>query len=695
MNRLAQETSPYLRQHAHNPVDWHPWGKKALDKALQEDKPIFLSIGYSACHWCHVMERESFENETVAALLNEHFVSIKVDREERPDLDGIYMAAVMALTGSGGWPMSVFLTPDLKPFYAGTYFPPDNRYGRPGFITILYGVLLAWKERRQEVEDTAKALGEHVAAQLAGTPSESGPLALDLLEHAAAEVSREFDAQYGGWSGAPKFPSSGAIMLLLREHRRTGHPEMLQQATQTLDAMAAGGIYDHLGGGFHRYSVDEQWRMPHFEKMLYDNAQLAQAYLEAWQVTGNPRYRRIAGETLDYALRDLRDPSGGFHSSEDADSEGQEGKFYLWTKAEIARSLGEADSTVFCAYYGVQEAGNFSSHEPYHSGWNILQATQQPEALAMEFGVSLDALEAKLQACREILRSERERRVRPGRDDKVITAWNALMISALAQAAQVLGKTRYREAAVEAGQFIVRHMIREGLLLRTYCQKQSRLPGYLDDYAFTVNAFFDLYETTFDTAWIGMAGELAESMLDQFWDTANGTFFYTSENHARLMVRTRPSHDGAEPSGNSIAALALVRLGTLLKRGDYLEKARHLLENHAGWMRRVPQAYLRMLCVADFILSPPAEIVVAGNPNDSRTQTFLQCVRGRFIPAKIVALTDVDRPAHDRLPILEGKAPAHGGPAVYVCQQFTCHPPVQTVEALAALLNGCPAVHAA
>ncbi len=695
MNRLAQETSPYLRQHACNPVDWYPWGGEALEKARLEDKPIFLSIGYSACHWCHVMERESFENTAVAALLNEHFVSIKVDREERPDLDGIYMAAVMALTGGGGWPMSVFLTPDLKPFYAGTYFPPDNRYGRPGFITILYGVLLAWKERRQEVEDTATDLGGHVAAQLAGTPTESESLAPELLAHAAEAVSRAFDARFGGWSGAPKFPSSGAIMLLLREHRRTGHPELLQQVTQTLDAMAAGGLYDHLGGGFHRYSVDEQWRVPHFEKMLYDNAQLAQAYLEAWQVTRNPRYQKIARKTLDYVLRDMRDPSGGFYSSEDADSEGQEGKFYLWTKDEITRCLGEPDAVVFCACYGVQESGNFPSHEPYHSGRNILQATHRPEFVALEFGISLEALEAKLQACRETLRVKREQRVRPGRDDKVITAWNALMISALAQAAQVLGESRYREAAVEAGRFIIHHMFRDGLLLRTYCQGQSRLPGYLDDYASTVNAFIDLYETSFDPAWIDRAQVLTETMLQQFWEAEGRTFFYTSEEHRHLLVRTRPFHDGAEPSGGSMAALALLRLGTLLNRGDYLEKARRLLETHAGWMRRAPQACLRMLCAVDCILSPPAEIVVAGNADDPRTQAFLACIRERFLPAKMVALTDENRPAHDLLPMLEGKTPLHRAPAVYVCQQYTCHPPVHSVEALAALLDGCYAVHAA
>lgn len=685
MNRLANETSPYLLQHAQNPVEWYPWGEEAFEKACREDKPIFLSVGYSACHWCHVMERESFENVTIAKVLNEHFVSIKVDREERPDVDGIYMAAVTALTGSGGWPMSVFLTPDLKPFYAGTYFPPDNRYGRPGFITILYGVLMAWQERRGEVLNTAEDLRRRLAMQNNGYPLPPGSLSPDLLAYAANQLSGEFDENFGGWSGAPKFPPCGAIMALLRHYGTTGDPEILHQVTFTLDAMARGGLYDHVGGGFHRYSVDEHWLVPHFEKMLYDNAQLAQAYVEAWQVTGNPFYRCIVEETLDYVLRDMRDPLGGFHSSEDADSEGQEGKFYLWTRRELEQALGAADAGLFCAQYSVREEGNFPSHEPYHAGQNILHRAQHPEKLAMETGLAQDALEEKLQGMQATLRERRLRRVRPGRDDKVLTAWNGLMISALAQAAQAFQEPRYLSAGMEAGQFILNHMRRGGMLLRTHRQGKSQLPGYLDDYAFVINAFVDLYEATLDPSWAREAEALTETMICQFWSQEKRVFFYTSDVHSHLIVRSRHSVDGAEPSGNSIAALGLLRLGLLLQNEGYTAKARHLLEAHAALLERAPAAFLRMICAAGFMLHPPVEIVVAGPLDHPLTQDFLRYIRTHFIPFKILA--GIRHAAHDLLPITREKPPVNGKPAAYVCRAFTCQAPVSSVEELDALLN--------
>jgi len=685
-NRLIHETSPYLRQHARNPVDWFPWGEEAFAKAKQEDKPICLSIGYAACHWCHGMAHESFEDEKIAAYLNERFINIKVDREERPDVDNIYMTSVLAMTGSGGWPMSVFLTPDLKPFYAGTYFPPANRYGHPGFLTLLKGIVEAWENRRDDVARSADNLTQRIEQHLSGLPAETTELNASLLENATAQLQRTYDPHDGGWGSAPKFPSSPAIALLLREQARTGDDELGAMATHTLDTMAQGGIHDHLGGGFHRYSVDAEWLVPHFEKMLYDNAQLSRVYLEAYQQTGEDRYRRVAEGVFEYVLRDMRDEAGGFYSAEDADSEGQEGKFYLWSQAEVLDVLGEDDGKLFSAYYNVRPAGNFSSHEPYHTGMNILHVTRPLAEVAQELELSAEALEQRLAAGRQQLLERRERRVRPGLDDKVLTSWNALMITALAQGAQILQSERYAQAAAEAGRFLRDHMTEGGTLLRTYRQGESRLPGYLDDYAFTANAFVDLYEATFDLDWLEAADGLAQQKLERFWDAEGGTFFFTGEEHKNLIVRSRPTFDGSEPSGNSMAALALLRLAKLLDKPDYDKTARQVLERNAAMMRQAPQGFLKMLCAVHWVLNPPKEVAIVGPKDREDTQALLKAAHRPFTPNKVVALLDPEaqdtEAAQATVPLLRERVPVDNTAAAYVCKDFACDLPVTDPNAL-------------
>jgi len=576
-NRLAGETSPYLLQHAHNRVDWYPWGEEALSRARQENKPVFLSIGYSACHWCHVMERESFEDPEVAAVLNANFISIKVDREERPDLDEIYMTAVQLMTGSGGWPLNVFLTPDLKPFYGGTYFPPDDRYGRPGFGKLLEHISETWGKDSEGLQRSAEELTRAIRDTVGRDTVPAGTVDTTILARAAQELERAFDSQWGGFGQAPKFPPSGAIGVLLRQHAHTGDEKLLEIATTTLDRMAHGGMYDQLGGGFHRYATDRRWLVPHFEKMLYDNALLARVYLEAWQVTGKDLYRRVATEILDYVLQDMTDRRGGFHSSEDADSEGEEGKFFVWRPDEIKRFLGEQDGALFCEYYGVTGEGNFE-------GFSILHVSQEPSEFARERGISLKQLENQLTPLRDKLREAREARVRPGKDDKVIAAWNGMMISALARGYQILGEERFLKAAERAANFVSTEMVRDGALLRTYRGKGgggdrgiSKLPAYLDDYAEMASALIDLYEATFDLQWLEAADQLAGRMVTDFWDEENGGFFYTSASHKNLLAQTKPLYDGAVPSGNSTATLVLLRLSELLSDAGYGQKAEEVL----------------------------------------------------------------------------------------------------------------------
>jgi uncharacterized protein YyaL (SSP411 family) len=717
MNSLAQETSPYLLQHQNNPVDWHPWGPEALARARREDKPIFLSIGYSACHWCHVMEHESFEDERIAKLMNEHFVNIKVDREERPDLDSIYMNAVQIMTGRGGWPMSVFLTPDLKPFYGGTYFPPTQRMGMPGFDQILLAVADAWKNRREQAMEQAAELTQHLqqAAAPAGS-GEAGELTEKLLSDAATALERSFDHRHGGFGGAPKFPHPMDLRLLLRVWTRTcatgsasassespddtgrasgtraHHDAFLYVVTHTLDKMAAGGIYDQLGGGFHRYSVDERWLVPHFEKMLYDNALLIGAYVDAYLVTKNEEYARVARETIEYVLRDMTDPAGGFYSTEDADSEGHEGKFYVWTLDEVAAVLGPERAEIFNYIYDVTDAGNFE-------GKNILNLPKSIELCAQLKRIDATQLKRQLAEDRAKLFAEREKRVRPGRDDKVLVAWNGLMIDALAYASGALAEPRYAAAAQKAADFVLAKIRRtDGRLLHTWRAGQAKVDAYLDDYACFINGLVSLYEAGFDERYIDAAVELTDQMIAHFADPNGGGFFYTPDDGEQLISRQKDLQDSATPSGNSMAATALVRLGKLTGRTDYLDAAVGSLRAAVGLMQRYPSAAGQMLTALDWYLGPTYEIAILGGAFDVSTMDAITNLRQRYIPNKLLAFrseptrpaateTAVDNEAQRGVrsaaldPLFSGKETLDPPPTVYICENFACQAPVNAVAA--------------
>ncbi|HTQ39589.1 MAG TPA: thioredoxin domain-containing protein [Pirellulales bacterium] len=680
MNRLAHETSPYLLQHQNNPVDWYPWGPESLERAKQEQKPIFLSIGYSACHWCHVMEHESFENPAIARLMNDNFVCIKVDREERPDLDHIYMNAVQLLTGRGGWPMSVFLTPDLQPFYGGTYWPPTSRMGMPGFDQVLLAVANAWQERRQQVIEQAAELTGHIA-QLAALPSAAGELSHQLIDAAGAALERSFDFHHGGFGGAPKFPHPMDLQVLLRlwkRHRRTG---LLDMVTTTLDKMAAGGIYDHLGGGFHRYSVDERWLVPHFEKMLYDNALLTVAYVEGFLAAGHAEYARVARETCDYVLRDLTDAAGGFYSTEDADSEGEEGKFYVWTPQEIAAVLGADAAEIFCYVYDVSESGNFEGH-------SILNLPKPIETCAKIKQRDPAELQVDLAASRAKLLGVRIRRVRPGRDDKVLVAWNGLMIDALARAGSALNEPRYVAAAAKAVDFILRDMRRpDGRLLHTWRNGKAKYDAYLDDYAALANALVSLYEATFDERYIDQAVRLVEIMLAHFADSAAGGFFYTADDHEQLIARHKDVQDSSVPSGNALAATVLVRLGKLTGRAEYLEAAEKTIRSAVGLLARAPTAAGQMLLALDMFLGPTFEIVLLGNLVQTDTAAVLRELHGQFIPNKVVALRSPKAQTTSTFhstalnPLFAGKTLLAAEPTLFICENFACQAPVGGREA--------------
>jgi uncharacterized protein YyaL (SSP411 family) len=678
-NRLAHETSPYLLQHRDNPVDWHPWGDEAIEKARRENKPIFLSIGYSACHWCHVMEHESFENEAIARILNEHYVSIKVDREERPDLDQIYMNAVQMLTGRGGWPMSVFLTPDLKPFYGGTYFPPKQTGGMIGFDQVLLAVADAWKHRRKEALAGAEQLTEELrkVSQIAGGGKQA--LARGLVDGAVNELRRAFDAAYGGFGAAPKFPHPMDLELLLREGQRTGRGELIDMVRLTLDRMAAGGIYDHLGGGFARYSVDARWLVPHFEKMLYDNALLAGVYLDAFLVTREPQYETVVRETLDYVLRDMTDAAGGFYSTEDADSEGEEGRFYTWTPEEIEAVLGPAATETFCRVYDVTDVGNFEGRNILHLPKTLTQCAallqREPGELASELAQS----RAKLFAARE-------KRVRPGRDDKVIVAWNGLMIDTMARAGAALGEARYVAAAAKAADFILgRLRSPAGKLLHTWRSGQAKLAAYLDDYAALAGAVVSVYEASFDERWIDEAVALSDAMLAEFADREAGGFYFTAANHEPLIARTKELTDSSTPSGNGLAATALLRLGKLLGRPDYLNAAEAALMAAVPIIERAPLATGQMLLALDRHLGPAHELVLVADLAGQGLPPTVTALHKRFVPRSVRAARDPSpRPGVARSSRLDelfaGKSSADGRPVLYVCQGFACQEPVTGVE---------------
>jgi uncharacterized protein YyaL (SSP411 family) len=686
-NRLANESSPYLLQHRDNPVDWYPWGEEAIQKAGGEQKPIFLSIGYSACHWCHVMEHESFENEAIAGVLNENFVSIKVDREERPDLDQIYMNAVQMLTGHGGWPMSVFLTPDLKPFYGGTYWPPHGSRGMPGFDQILAAVIDAWKNRREHALTAADQLTAELnnVGNIGG--GDTGSLNASLIERAVDQLHRVFDNSYGGFGSAPKFPHPMDLQLLVRVAQRTGQQGPLDMVRLTLDRMAAGGIYDHLGGGFARYSVDARWLVPHFEKMLYDNALLAEAYLDAYLVTGDANYARVLRDTLNYVIRDMTDPAGGFYSTEDADSEGHEGLFYTWTPEEIEAVLGEERGATFGRVYDVSDIGNFE-------GRNILNLPKTLDQSAAILHRDPAELAAELTDSREKLFAARENRVRPGRDDKVIVSWNGLMINAMARAGAALNEPEYVITADEVVKFILGRMRQsDGRLLHTYRNGQAKLDAYLDDYASLANSLVTLYEANFDEQLIDEAVRLMDIVLEKFADPAGGGFFYTATDHEQLITRTKELTDSSTPSGNALAATALLRLGKLLGRGDYLEAAERTLAAGVTIMERAPMAAGQMLLALDRYLGPAHELALIGDFSRDDAKAALAAVHRRYLPRSVVAARD-SKPVGDgvRSPHLDelfaGKTSRDGQPVLYICQNFACQEPAVGLAAVESQLAG-------
>jgi uncharacterized protein YyaL (SSP411 family) len=653
-NRLAQETSPYLLQHRDNPVDWYPWGEEALTRAREEDMPILLSVGYSACHWCHVMERESFEDAETAAYMNEHFVNVKVDREERPDVDAIYMEALQSMTGQGGWPMTVFLDPDAVPFYAGTYFPPDEGRGMPSFRMVMEAIVDAFERKREDLRERAPEIRARLGAIGAIEPSAELPGEGDL-DAAVAQLLSSADLEHGGFRGAPKFPPASALDLLLTR----GETEVVEK---TLDAMLAGGIYDQIGGGFARYSVDAIWLVPHFEKMLYDNALLARAYLHGWQTLGNQRYRRVCEETLDWMLAEMRGPEGGFYAALDADSEGEEGRFYVWTPAEIRELLGDGAEAVI-DYYGVSERGNFESA-------NILHLAAGAEA---EPPPGLDA-------ARKTLYDARAKRVWPGLDDKRLTAWNALAISALAEAGAVLGRADYLDAARACAEFVLTSLRDdEGRLLRTYKDCDARLNAYLEDHAFLLEAFLTLYEASFESRWFERARELAETTIARFGDPERGGFFSTSTDHEQLIARRKEIGDHPIPSGNSAAALGLLRLAALTGEREYEAQAVGVLRLFAKPAVEHPETFAHLLRALDFHLTTTKEVALVGEDLGELAAT----VRDFFRPHLVMA----GGPAgSEHPPLLQHRTEVDGHPAAYVCEHFSCKAPVTSAETLASLL---------
>ncbi len=676
-NRLIHETSPYLLQHAHNPVDWYPWGPEALARARELDRPILLSIGYSACHWCHVMERESFEDEAIARRMNDQFICIKVDREERPDLDDIYMAATVAFNnGHGGWPMTVFLTPAQQPFFAGTYFPPTDRYGRPGFATILTRLAEAWQTQRAELVDQGQKLADHVRRQ--STTAPAAGLGVVELDEAAAGLAAEFDTLHGGFSGAPKFPPSLALLLLLRQHRRSGDAHALEMVRVTLDRMARGGMYDQIGGGFHRYSTDERWLAPHFEKMLYDNALLTRAYVEAYQVTGEPFYSRIATEVSDYILREMTAPEGGFYSATDADSEGEEGRFFVWTPEQISAVLDPEAARRVCAYYDITPGGNWEGHG--------IPNTPRPLAeVAIALGITAAELQTTLDAARLELYAARSGRVPPALDDKILTSWNGLMIAALAQAARVLGQPRYRAAAAGAADFLLQTLVRpDGRLLRTYRAGKAHLAAVLEDYAYLCDGLIELYQAGGGARFLTAARRLAEIVVTDFAAADGGGFFSTARDHEALLVRRRDGWDGATPNPNALAAWALARLAHHFGEPQLRTAAIGALEAYGGMMKRAPRAFATALCALDFLLEGPVELALIGRHGAPDYQALRSACDRPYLPHCI--LQHGDGAEALSTPLLAGKPPVAGAAALYICENYTCQAPIVDAAAVAPAL---------
>jgi len=674
-NRLTNEKSPYLLQHAHNPVDWYPWGEEAFERARIQGKPIFLSIGYSTCHWCHVMAQESFEDTKIAGMLNADFISIKVDREERPDIDAIYMQVCQAMTGHGGWPLSVFLTPDKKPFYAGTYFPPRGKYGRPGFVDVL--TQLADLHRRDP--DRITRVARQTVESLRPRPSK-GELGETDLHGCYRQLQQAFDPEFGGFGTAPKFPTPHNLMFLLRYQRWTGQQDALAMVTKTLDAMAAGGIYDHLGYGFARYSTDERWLVPHFEKMLYDNALLAIAYTEAWQITGETRYMTVTREILDYVTRVMTSPQGGFYSAEDADSQGVEGKFYVWSKDEIMDILGD-QGALFCAAYDISQEGNFE-------GKNIPNLIDTDlEQVANYHNVEPEQFKGILESCRSKLFQAREQRIHPHKDDKVLTAWNALMIVALAKAAQAFGEEKYLKQAQAAFSFIQQELTQDGRLLARWREGEARHKAYVDDYAFLLWACHELYHASLDLKYLAQAKKLARAMTELFWDEEDGGFFFYGSDAEELIVRPKEIYDGAMPSGNSVASRELLRLARLTGEAEYEHLAQKTISAFAAQVKGHAAGYTHLLQAVLFTLAPGKEVVVLGDSKEKETHRLLQKLQRSFLPEISWLAAKDPKDLSEIAPFAAALSP-HAQPSVHICQGFACsRPETNMKEALAQLLH--------
>ncbi|MBS3966336.1 MAG: thioredoxin domain-containing protein [Truepera sp.] len=677
-NRLSRETSPYLLQHAHNPVDWYPWGEEAFDKARREDKPILLSVGYSACHWCHVMAHESFEDPETASLMNRAFVNVKLDREERPDVDAIYMSAVQAMTGQGGWPLTVMMTPDGKPFFGGTYFPPENRFGRPSFKRVILSLEAAWQSRRQEVLESAERLTQWLGeasylGRLSSLPGAPGELNKAVLGEALTALTNSFDSRYGGFGGAPKFPPHSVMRFLLRQGGKAR-----EMALYTLDQLASGGIYDHLGGGFARYSVDERWLVPHFEKMLYDNAQLIQRYSEAYQLTGKPRYAQVVAETIDWVQREMLDPSGGCYSALDADSEGEEGKFYLWDESEFDALVGE-DTRLAKTYYGVSTAGNFE-------GRNILHTPHSQEAVAERFSLSLAALDTKLARINRTLFTAREQRIRPGLDNKILTSWNGLMLVALADAGRIFKRQDYLDLAIANAEFIRRELYQDGRLLHTFTSGRAKIAGLLEDYAYYGFGLLALYRATLNGQWLMLALELAETIMAHFRDPEGG-FFSTADDAKPLLIRPKNYFDSPNPSENAAAAELLLTLARYTGNAEWEALARGAIKPLLEAAGRQPSGFGTLLCVVQELLEPPREIAIVGDRESEDTQALLAVLEAQPLPQVAIALIEgPGDPLVAQFPFLQGKERLGSKATAYVCEGGACRLPVTTPEALSAQL---------
>ena len=679
-NRLIHETSPYLLQHAYNPVDWYPWGEEALELSKRDQKPILLSIGYSACHWCHVMERESFENEEIATTMNELFVNIKVDREERPDLDEIYMNAVQVMTRHGGWPMTVFLTPELKPFYGGTYYPPEDRYGRPGFPKVMQAVAEAFSEKNDQVMEQADQITEQLNQMSNLVDPHEHELTEGIMTKAFQHYRSTYDSQCGGFGQAPKFPPSMGLPFLLRYWHHTGNEYALEMVEITLQKMARGGMYDQLGGGFHRYSTDARWLVPHFEKMLYDNAQLVVAYFEAYQATQNTFYRDIATDTLDYVLREMYDiENGGFYSTQDADSEGVEGKFFVWEPTDVEDIIGEENAEIFCEYYDITPHGNFE-------GENILHVQTPSDIFARKLGLDFEELEVLLADARQKLFDEREKRIKPGLDDKILTSWNGIMIRGMAMGYQLTGKPEYLDACEKSAEFVLTTLSQDnGLLLRTYRAGKSHLNAYLEDYAYFIAGLITLYEASFEPKWLTEAERLANIMIDQFGDKTGEGFFFTGKSHETLIVQSKSAYDGATPSGASMAIHSLLRLAKHLNKPEFHDKAVETLKLYFHQMDVMPSGSGQLLCELAFLLSSPKELAIVGEKGATQTEAMLNALHSIYLPNKVIAMSDTTEGT--TFPLLANRPQINNAATAYVCEDYVCKTPTTDVDVFLRMLS--------